>query len=380
VSGRQALRLSQRSPASARRLGSGAALLALLWTTPAVAWGERGHELVNEAAARSLPPDVPECLRDAAARLTYLGPEPDRWRIQDLEQLNRGARPDHFGDLELLEGVVDPADPPPHRHSYSNALHAAGLDPYDVGYGPYRAIELCQRLEASVAALGMIDPDHPDAAERRRQAEEAIVYTAGVLGHYVSDLANPHHCTIHYNGWQGENPAGFATDRDVHARFESDFVERLTETWDLQVRAPPARDLDYARAVWGLAVESNGLVRRLYTLDLEGAFAPGNEEEPVGRRGRAFAEARMVRGATVLRDLWITACARGLERSSSESLRRQIEDRLDELGISGVRVRVDRDRRVTLSGVVAVDVADQALVEAVSLAGPERVTSRLRVR
>lgn len=353
-----------------------ACVLLLLTAAPALAWGERGHELVNEAAARGLPAGAPAALRDNVARLTYLGPEPDRWRLSALEEMARGLAPDHFIDLEIARGI-DPRDPPRNRHEYARALAQAGESPDKVGFAPYRVVELSQRIEAAIVARELVDPAHPDAAAQRRQCEENLIYAAGVLGHYVADLANPHHTTIHYNGWTGDNPEGFATDRGVHARFEEQFVSRLGDR--LRVPAlPPARDdLDYARAIWELVLESNGLVREVYRLDKRGAFAEGNEDLPVGVEGRDFVAARMQRGAALLRDLWTTACARGRVRAAAEKVRVDVVRRLIERG-ARVWVDVSLDRVVTLSG----RLDDPALLAlAVRLAGEtpgvERVVSRV---
>ncbi len=325
-----------------------ACLLLLLAATPALAWGERGHELVNEAAARGLPAGAPATLRDNVERLTYLGPEPDRWRLSALEQMARGLAPDHFIDLELAKGV-DPRDPPPHRHEYARALAKAGESPDKVGFAPYRAVELCQRIEAAIVARELVDPADPHAAAQRRQAEENLLYVAGVLGHYVADLANPHHTTIHYNGWTGDNPEGFATDRGVHARFEEQFVSRLGDRLSVPALPPARDDLDYVRAVWDLVLDSNGAVRDLYRLDKRGAFAEGNEDTPVGQEGRDFVARRMQRGATLLRDLWTTACARGRVRAAAEKVRVEVVRRLLEHG-ARVWVDVSLDRVVVLSG------------------------------
>ena len=44
------------------------------------AWGEDGHRFINRVAAEHLPEDMPLFFRNAGTRLTFLGPEPDRWR------------------------------------------------------------------------------------------------------------------------------------------------------------------------------------------------------------------------------------------------------------------------------------------------------------
>ena len=310
---------------------------------PAFGWGDDGHEIVNGAAARALPQSVPACLRDNVDRLTYLGPEPDRWRIRDLTAMDKAMSPDHFLDLEMLEGKVDPQNPPAHRYDFIETLLKAGENPSYVGMGPYRVVELCQRIEAAVVAYEVAD----DAA--RAQAEATLIHITGVLGHYVADLGNPHHCTIHYNGWRGDNPDGFATDRGTHARFESVFVRRVRDRLDVEVTAAARDDIDYAAEVWSLILESNGLTRELYSLDRDGSFTAGNEDDETGRRGLAFATSRMVRSATLLRDMWTTAVARGRVRAASEKLRQGIRERLFEHGID-VWVNVSLDLEVELVG------------------------------
>ena len=46
-------------------------------------WGYDGHEMTGYAAAVSVPKDMPEFFRESVAQLTYLNPEPDRWRAPD---------------------------------------------------------------------------------------------------------------------------------------------------------------------------------------------------------------------------------------------------------------------------------------------------------
>ena len=42
--------------------------------------------------------------------------------------------------------------------------------------------------------------------------EQAILFYAGWLGHYVGDGSQPLHTTIQYNGWVGPNPHGYTTE------------------------------------------------------------------------------------------------------------------------------------------------------------------------
>ena len=75
------------------------ALLLLVFTlasAPATfAWGDEGHRFINRVAAQKLPEDMPAFFRQAAARLEFLGPEPDRWR----DNKDVGASPLNWAEL-----------------------------------------------------------------------------------------------------------------------------------------------------------------------------------------------------------------------------------------------------------------------------------------
>ena len=126
-------------------------------------------------------------------------------------------------------------------------------------------------------------------------------------------------------------------------------MRRVRDRLDVEVTAAARDDIDYAAEVWSLILESNGLTRELYSLDRDGSFTAGNEDDETGRRGLAFATSRMVRSATLLRDMWTTAVARGRVRAASEKLRQGIRERLFEHGID-VWVNVSLDLEVELVG------------------------------
>src|SRR5215475_5428492 len=74
------------------------------------AWGEAGHRITGEAAARALPPSAPAFFRTAARQLAYLNPEPDRWRDRTESSidpaLDRATSPEHFIDMEMVPPAV----------------------------------------------------------------------------------------------------------------------------------------------------------------------------------------------------------------------------------------------------------------------------------
>src|SRR5689334_3254949 len=84
------------------RASIAAALILILTVSapPASAWGAKGHEMSARVAAHTLPKEMPEFFRQAAERLAYLCPEPDRWFTQSAPALGRLNAPDHYFDLE----------------------------------------------------------------------------------------------------------------------------------------------------------------------------------------------------------------------------------------------------------------------------------------
>src|SRR5580704_15497220 len=74
----------------------------VLHASGAYKWGNEGQEYVNRVAAQRLPAEMPRFLRHAVAELTYLGPEPDRWRSPSEYALKNAQEPDHYIDLERV--------------------------------------------------------------------------------------------------------------------------------------------------------------------------------------------------------------------------------------------------------------------------------------
>ena len=183
-------------------------------------WGLAGHEMAARAAVTRLPAEMPAFFREAGERLVYLNPEPDRWRVGRLREMDQAFQYDHYIDLENVpDGALEARD----RFDFLRQLYAAGLErpERDAGFLPFRITELYQRIVTEWRLWRA-----EESPERRAWIAERIVNDAGVLGHYVTDGSQPHHTTIHFNGWDRDtpNPEGYTTDRGFHARFETAFV------------------------------------------------------------------------------------------------------------------------------------------------------------
>lgn len=267
-------------------------------------WGQKGHELSGLAAAKKLPKEMPNFFRKAAEQLSYLNPEPDRWRSRDESNLDRAMdsayAPDHFLDMEL---VPEAAMKAMNRYDFTAELIKAGQKPTTAGFVPYRMLELFQTLRIEFR-LWRAEKD----GNKRKWIEQRIVNDAGILGHYVSDSANPHHTTIHYNGWSGANPNGytvFSRERGIHFRFEEEFVSAKIALNDI---LPLINDTPHVvekprEELWDYLKASNKLVEPLYILDKKEQFSATNSSP----EHKKFVSERLAVGAQMLRDLWWTA-------------------------------------------------------------------------
>jgi hypothetical protein len=270
---------------------------------PTALWGAHGHEMIGRVAAEHLPEEMPAFFRESADQLSWLNPEPDRWRSRTEREMDPAM--DGFYSLNHyinFERIPESALAAPDRYAFQDSLRAAGVEGAIPGFAHFRILEKTQRLR--VAFREWRAAEDP---EERRWIEERIINDAGILGHYVADGSNPHHTTIHFNGWDHDtpNPRGFTTDRSFHRRFESEFVGARIGLDDVRgaMRSAAGTIPDLRPAIIGYLRESNGLVERLYELEQVESFG----RDTTSPEHHAFAAARLAAGAEMLRDLWWTA-------------------------------------------------------------------------
>jgi hypothetical protein len=267
-------------------------------------WGPDGHEISGRAAAMKMPKEMPDFIRQSVDQLAYLNFEPDRWRDrvesnQD-KALDSASAPDHFLDLEL---VPESATKAVNRYDFVEEMIKAAVKPTKAGFLPYRVLELFQRIRVDFR-LWRAEKD----PQRRQWIEQRIVNDAGILGHFVSDGANPHHTTIHFNGWTGDNPqgyTGYSRDRGIHYRFEEEFVGAQIKLNDVTplVSENPRIVENPREEIWRYLRGSNALVEQLYILDKKEPFS----KENLSPEHKKFVATRLAAGAQMLRDLWWTA-------------------------------------------------------------------------
>ena len=283
------------------------ATLVFLQSPVAFAWGNEGHTAINRVAAQKIPIDMPMFFRQAAAvdEIAYLGPEPDRWRSPSEFALKNAQEADHFIDLERVSWL-DPL--PPGRYEFYRKLyekrattteHPDDYLPERVGLQPYITMEVYGRLKAAFREYRQRLAKHQSTVA----VQQAIIFYAGWMGHYVADGSQPLHTTIHYNGWVGPNPNGYTTQHTIHGQFESAYVAANITAKDFSalVRAPERLDDPFARYVAYLR-QSNTLVVNVYELEKAGGFA--GKGSPVAFE---FTTQRLAAGSQMLLNLWYTA-------------------------------------------------------------------------
>ena len=90
-------------------------LLLVFSSSPVSAWGDKGHQLINQAAMAKAPigsQGFPIFFKtkQSVARVIFLGPETDRWKHDGDEALRLSEVPNHFLDMENLNGIELPRD------------------------------------------------------------------------------------------------------------------------------------------------------------------------------------------------------------------------------------------------------------------------------
>lgn len=298
------------------------------------AWDYAGHRVVNQAALAALPKDFPAFVREPAAaeRIAFLAGEPDRWRnVPDLPIKHVNGL-DHYLDLEYVpDAGLDPAALPSLRYDFvvafavgraSNPQNFPPIDPAKnldhtrewPGFAPWAIVEHYGKLKSTFAALKVFE--ELGTPEEVANARANAIYAMGVLGHYVGDLAQPLHTTVHFNGWTGKNPHGYTTSNKFHAWIDGGFFAKVgLSPKDVTARMRPAKPLSTTPradgrdpvfvAVMDYLLAQHAQVEPLYQLEKDGKLTPGEGRDT--KEGEAFLKGQLRRGGEMLASLWLTA-------------------------------------------------------------------------
>jgi hypothetical protein len=279
---------------------------------PAQAWGAKGHQIQARLALANLPPETPTFFRDANEEMAMLISEPDHWRTAEEPDLDETTGVNHTFRWEIA-----PKPLPANRHFFIIELARQGkidatknsLRAY--GTAPYGMQEWAEMLTGAFRRWRAMPETTPEEITRKRMQEKSILFIAGVLGHWVTDMSNPIHASIHVHGWSPSvpNPNGYAGPKDdPHGRYESAYLNRVIEQGDVAPLVDgKARVVDdWLREAETYIAATNSHVEQIYAWDKQGRFGDGNEPPAA----KPFTAARLADGARELRDYWYTAWVR----------------------------------------------------------------------
>lgn len=307
-----------------RRRFAPAALALTAFLCAAAGWGAHGHRTITLLALDGLPESAPAFLRDAEVRrrIAEQAVEPDRWRGTRLEAMTHENDPEHYLDIELLEQFgLTLETVPPLRYDYVRAMgvakhiHPENVEPYDrrtdpagskewPGFLPHAIAEHYAKLRSSFHTLRVLEAvNDPRRAAQLENARMNVLYHMGMLSHFVGDAAQPLHTTRHFNGWVGDNPRGYTTDRRFHASVDTDLPVHHGLSYDsLRDRLRFERRINAADP-WDDCIDhlrrSFDQVEPLYTLERDGTLR--------GPEGKALLEARFLDAAETLAALYAAA-------------------------------------------------------------------------
>jgi hypothetical protein len=299
----------------------------------ALAWDYEGHRLVNQLALASLPTNFPAFVQtpQARERIAFLGGEPDRWRNTPDLPLKHYSFPDHYIDLEQLAdyglkpemlpvfrydfvaqlALVRQAHPDKFPAAARNEDHTREL----VGLLPWAIVENYAKLKSSFSYLKAFDQSG-GTPEEIANAQANIIYTMGVMAHYVGDASQPLHTTIHHHGWVGDNPHLYTTNSRFHSWIDGGFFNKigganlkemeskLRPAQLVSIDGRPAKPEEMFQATMAFIMDANKLVEPLYQLEKEGKMTGEGEK---GTEGKSFLEAQLLKSGQLLGDIWYSA-------------------------------------------------------------------------
>jgi len=183
------------------------------------------------------------------------------------------------------------------RESFADPATAARTNVRWTGTLPYAAIEAYDRIVVCMRQVRAARAEGKDASV----AEQTCAFDVFSLGHYIGDGANPMHDSVNSDGWRGANPHHYTTDRSVHGRFESRFVDGIgLSVADIAPRipAPGHREGDMFEAVLAYLDTSGDKMEAVYKLEQRDGFADFADKDV-----REMVYERTGAGAAMLRDM-----------------------------------------------------------------------------
>jgi len=251
------------------------------WPVPGLAWGDRGHKLINAAAVDNLPEPPRSYFRARRVYLLEHASDPDLLAHDDPAE-----RPHHYTDLDADDS-----------YPFSNLRRQFVLEKAPPAAWQLRHGDSIWQIERFT--LRLVDSFH---RRRWQEADEDAVFAA----HYAADLTQPLHTVMNYDG-QLTGQTG------VHARFETELVNSLADGWQLKPQ-PATFEPDLRARIFQEAVASYSCRNLVFASD-HIAVSGRNYLDPqyyatFYKLAGPVAEKRLAAGASFVSSLWYTAWVR----------------------------------------------------------------------
>lgn len=174
----------------------------LLSASPAMAWGQSGHMIVNRAATQLMASKDKAFFVANADNLAAFAKTPDLLWKQPATNQKEG--PMHFFQWDRYESSQLASLLPVDLSKALATVGAAYLNKN--GTAPWRAAQIFVKLRDALA---------------KKDCATAL-QMAGTLGHYIGDLSQPMHNSSDYDGQSIQKPG-------VHKYFESTLVDKQNQ-------------------------------------------------------------------------------------------------------------------------------------------------------
>lgn len=292
------------------------------------AWDAPGHRAVTEAALHAFTTgsDAPAWLSDAniKAQVADHSVTPDRWRSTKIGALKHINEPDHYLDVEeLADFDLSLRTMSPFRMEYlrqmalakerkGNAFTGKRVNPAAdparyrewPGFLAHSMVEQYSKVQSAFRIVRVLEKlNQPARANQLEMAKKDAMGQMGILSHFVGDCAQPLHTTKHFNGWVGDNPNEYTTDKKFHSYIDGAIL-RIHKLDAAAIQPFVRADFTVeASNPWedGIAhiERSFETVEHLYKLKKSGEL----EKE----QGKQFITSRLADGATMLAAMYKAA-------------------------------------------------------------------------
>jgi len=186
-----------------------------LLPAPALAWGLVGHRLIMARAIDLLPPELKPFFVKHRDEIVVRAVDPDTWRVAGWPE-----NAHHFLDFGVPEYGKPPFTELP--RDYDAALQKFGRSTLERnGLLPWRLAEFFGQLRRGFEGFGR---------QSGFATTDVILFSAS-MSHYIQDAHQPFHGTDNYDGQ-------LTGQRGIHARFETNLIERVQSRLTLNPPAP----------------------------------------------------------------------------------------------------------------------------------------------